>query len=83
MLSSKRDRLAVHIADMEYVALFHEHLRRVRGSRSQTLLACMADVAQSYISRVEAGSTHGIGSRALRRILEVYQELESLNAHRH
>lgn len=76
-LERRRERALQHCANQEFVALFHEHLRKVRGARSQTLIACMADVVQSYISRVEAGSTHGIGYAALCRILAVYKELEN------
>ena len=80
MLTRRRERLAAHFFNMEYVARFHEHLRKTRGYRSQMQMACMADVVQSYISRVEAGSTLGIGYEALCRILEVYRGLESANA---
>lgn len=82
VLIRRRENSAMHLADMEYVALFHEHLRRVRGNIPQIQVACMADVTQSYISRVESGSATGIGRIALRRILETYQELESEHASR-
>lgn len=75
-LERKRERILTHCANQAYVAMFHEHLRQVRGARSQMLVACTADVVQSYISRVEAGSTNGIGYAALCRILAVYKEME-------
>lgn len=81
MITPKLERLRLHCANVEYVALFYDHLRRVRGERPQTLVACMADVVQSYISRVEAGDTQGIGYAALCRILDVYKELELANRH--
>lgn len=77
MLARKRERERVHIADIEYVVRWYDRLRRIRGSRSQLVVACMADVVQSYISRVESGSTNGIGAEALRRILRTYEELEA------
>lgn len=80
MLEHKRERLLMHYANREYVARFHEHLRAIRGNRSQMLVACMADVVQSYISRIEAGFTDGIGRQALCRVLDVYKGLESANA---
>ena len=79
-LTRRREQLLSHMVDQEYVALFHQHLRDVRGSRSQELIAAMADVAQSYISRVESGSTLRIGAAALRRILTVYKEMEVSDA---
>lgn len=80
-LTKKRERALLHIANVEYVARFCEHLRAVRGSRPQMLVACMADVVQSYISRVESGSAAGIGCAALCRILEVYKEMEHASRH--
>ena len=75
-VSEKRERLLTHLANVEYVALYCERLRVLRGTRSQHLVACMADVVQSYISRVESGSASGIGSSALQRILTTYKEFE-------
>lgn len=76
LTSRKRERLLLHYFNCEYVAKFHEHLRKVRGTHSQMYIACMADVVQSYISKVESGMTNGIGPEALRRILQTYKELE-------
>lgn len=75
-LVDKRERLLSHYRNKEYVARFHEHLRTIRGDKSQMLIACMADVVQSYISRVESGVTNGIGANSLQRILDIYKELE-------
>ncbi len=75
-LLEKREKLLTHYANRAYVAQNAELLRRTRGVTSQALVALMADVAQSYISRVESGSTAGIGADPLRRILAVYKELE-------
>ena len=80
-LTRRRARSLLHFANVEYVAKFHEHLRAVRGARSQTFVACMADVVQSYISRVESGSAHGIGYNALQRILAAYREVERAGGH--
>lgn len=82
MLAEKREKLFMHHANREYVARFHERLRHIRGTKSQMTIACMADVAQSYISRVESGTTNGIGPAALQRILTTYKELEHVSGHR-
>lgn len=80
-IARRRDRLLLHLSNVDYVANFFEHLRRVRGARSQQLIACMADVVQSYISRVERGSCSGIGYAALCRILDTYKEIECADRH--
>lgn len=74
--SFKQTRLLIHAANIEYVARHFMHLRNTRGMRSQMQIASLADVVQSYISRVESGSTNGIGYAALCRILAVYKEME-------
>lgn len=79
LLIKKQERLLSHFANRNYVARFHEHLRIIRGARSQMLIACMADVVQSYISRVESGITNGIGPEALRRILNTYREIANVS----
>lgn len=80
-VARKREKLLLHIANVEYVALFYEHLRKVRGEHSQQYVACMADVVQSYISRVESGNCNGIGYAALCRILDTYKEIERASRH--
>lgn len=80
-LERRRERFAVRIADAEYVARFHEYMREWRDWRSQEIVAMMADVSQSYISRVESGRVLGIGCDALRRILQVYEEMECASRH--
>lgn len=75
----RRERLLLHMRNVEYVTLFYEHMRKVRGSRSQQLVACMADVAQAYVSRVESGHCNGIGFAALCRILDTYKEMERVS----
>ena len=77
----KRERFLEHCANCSYVAIFHQQLRKVRGERPQMQIAAMADVDQSYVSRVEAGSTQGIGYAALCRILAVYKELQDAGRH--
>lgn len=81
MTERKREKTLLHLTNMEYVANFHEHLRKVRGVRSQQLIACMADVVQSYISKVESGHCSGISYAALCRILNVYKEIERVSRH--
>lgn len=78
-LIQKKEKYLLHIRNREYVAIFYERLRHIRGSKTQMLLAYTADVPQPYISRVEAGTTHGIGQEALQRILEAYREIGNAN----
>lgn len=42
---------------------------------TQAEVAAIADVPQGYVSRLEQGSTYGIGREALARMLEVYSLL--------
>lgn len=75
-IEGKKARFEEHLANILYVQSYHQRMRELRGSRSQQSIAEAAGVVQSYISRVESGSTAGVGYHALRRILAIYKELD-------
>jgi hypothetical protein len=59
-----------------YVSEHGGELKAVRGGVPQTEIAKMAEVPQSYISRMERGDSTRISYDALVRILSIYMELD-------
>lgn len=55
-------------------------LKEARGRIPLRVVALGAKVPQPLLSRIEHGNTHGVGMKALQRVLETYNYLKEVNS---